>query len=199
MAGVNQPSNHFGTKDASESEVDTLELELSPQQLNALTEISEAPPRSGRSQDAVNARRANDRQSRASRPRPRRAVRTLILLLTVLGVGSAAVVALLWSREAPVQPPRAVPASLPPRTAVPEPSAVPPDPPVRVRNPFDASEWFEFPAGTPLEQAREQVAAQLMERARDRRSQPEFMRGLGHKAARTHKSTQTDSTAPPSG
>ena len=41
-------------------------------------------------------------------------------------------------------------------------------PPVRFGNPFDASEVFEFPPGTSVDQARESVAAMLLQRARDR-------------------------------
>jgi len=50
--------------------------------------------------------------------------------------------------------------------------------PVRFNNPFDASEVFEFPPGTSDDQARQSVAAVLLQRARDRlgtdavRSQP---------------------------
>jgi hypothetical protein len=43
------------------------------------------------------------------------------------------------------------------------------DSPVRFSNPFDASEAFEFPPGTSEEQARQSVAAILLQRARDRR------------------------------
>ncbi len=40
--------------------------------------------------------------------------------------------------------------------------------PIRLANPFDASEIFEFPAGTSLAEARQSVAALLLERAHDR-------------------------------
>jgi hypothetical protein len=43
--------------------------------------------------------------------------------------------------------------------------------PVRLKNPFDASEVFEFPAGTSRSQARQLVQAMLLERARERQSQ----------------------------
>lgn len=42
--------------------------------------------------------------------------------------------------------------------------------PVQFRNPFDAGEVFEFPPGTSLQQARESVAALLLERGRERQS-----------------------------
>lgn len=41
-------------------------------------------------------------------------------------------------------------------------------PPVRMKNPFDASEIFEFPAGTTKEEARAAIADVLMKRAQDR-------------------------------
>lgn len=49
---------------------------------------------------------------------------------------------------------------------------VPEDPeqPVRVRNPFDASEVFEFPPGTSEADAREAVADFLLQRATERRA-----------------------------
>lgn len=42
------------------------------------------------------------------------------------------------------------------------------EPPVRVTNPFDASEVFEFPAGTTRAEARALMNEMLMERARER-------------------------------
>jgi hypothetical protein len=44
------------------------------------------------------------------------------------------------------------------------------DSPVRFSNPFDVSEVFEFPPGTNDEQARQSVAAILLQRARDRQA-----------------------------
>jgi len=48
--------------------------------------------------------------------------------------------------------------------------AVLPGRPVRIKNPFDKREVFEFPPGTPKAQAREAVAKLLMERAMERRA-----------------------------
>ena len=48
-----------------------------------------------------------------------------------------------------------------------------PQPPVRFRNPFDASEVFEFPPGTSDDSARELVAAMLLQRARERHATQE--------------------------
>ena len=70
-----------------------------------------------------------------------------------------------------------VPAAPEPEAAAPETEAAP-DPataataaqpqPVRVKNPFDHSEVFEFPAGTSLKEARQSMAQTLMQRAHDR-------------------------------
>jgi hypothetical protein len=47
------------------------------------------------------------------------------------------------------------------------------EPPVRVTNPFDASEVFEFPAGTTRAEARALMNEMLMQRARERYTQIE--------------------------
>lgn len=63
--------------------------------------------------------------------------------------------------EAPRSVPAAVQVSAPPAA---------PDSPIRFRNPFDASEVFEFPAGTSWTEMRDAVAAVLSQRARERQS-----------------------------
>ena len=64
-------------------------------------------------------------------------------------------------------PPPAEPA--PEMVAQPDPTAtVYTGQPVRVKNPFDHSEVFEFPAGTSLKEARQSVTQILMQRAHDR-------------------------------
>lgn len=50
------------------------------------------------------------------------------------------------------------------------PVAANPPQPVRVVNPFDKTEVFDFPPGTSAEDSREKVAQILLQRARDRRS-----------------------------
>jgi hypothetical protein len=74
--------------------------------------------------------------------------------------------------------PAAPPPATPPRAAAVDTAAgnapanyVPAaDAPVRVRNPFDASEVFEFPPGTSKADARKSVADVLMQRALDRKA-----------------------------
>ena len=46
--------------------------------------------------------------------------------------------------------------------------STPAEPPVRFTNPFDASEVFDFPAGTSEDEARAAVATILLDRARTR-------------------------------
>jgi hypothetical protein len=66
---------------------------------------------------------------------------------------------------------------LPPAAAVtptvPRPVLIAESPPqaVHLANPFDATEVFEFPAGTSATDSREQVAQILLQRARERQSQ----------------------------
>jgi hypothetical protein len=59
--------------------------------------------------------------------------------------------------------------SLPPEE---EPPPTSPGELVKVRNPFDAAEVFEFPPGTSVTEARQAVADFLLQRARDRQSAP---------------------------
>lgn len=75
--------------------------------------------------------------------------------------------------------------TIPPATAVvrpaiiiPRPAAIEnaPQPVVRVKNPFDASEVFEFPAGTSTNDSHQKMAQILLERARERQGQLERTR-----------------------
>jgi hypothetical protein len=61
-----------------------------------------------------------------------------------------------------VASPRPLAAERPPAAALPAP------PTVKLVNPFDPSETFEFPPGTSAAEARDSAAAFLLERARQR-------------------------------
>jgi hypothetical protein len=75
------------------------------------------------------------------------------------------------TRPAVLAQPQVPPPSPPAQASqVPPVTPDPPDPPVRVRNPFDAHEVFEFPAGTTKAEARRRVSELLMQRAADRRA-----------------------------
>jgi hypothetical protein len=65
-----------------------------------------------------------------------------------------------------------------PAVVVPPPALVisSPKPAVRVINPFDATEVFEFPAGTSHAEDREKVAQMLLQRARARQGQWEHIK-----------------------
>lgn len=65
-------------------------------------------------------------------------------------------------------PPPSAKADDRPRVAAP---VVEPPPPVRVANPFDKGEVFEFPPGTTPEEAHAAVADTLLERARERQAE----------------------------
>jgi hypothetical protein len=64
--------------------------------------------------------------------------------------------------------------------------AEPPVIPVRVKNPFDANEVFEFPAGTTKAEARQKVSEVLLQRALDRRHQARDARRARRRRANEH-------------
>jgi len=84
-------------------------------------------------------------------------------------------------------PPQAAdkPLASPPQLASEKPYE--PSSPVRMANPFDSSEVFEFPPGTSRAEARESVANLLLQRARERR--PQW--GATKRRARQHGSGDT--------
>jgi hypothetical protein len=61
--------------------------------------------------------------------------------------------------------------------------------PVRVQNPFDASEVFEFPAGTSAAEARDAVADLLLKRAMERRGKVLERRGAATERRSRKKSS----------
>ncbi len=71
------------------------------------------------------------------------------------------------------QPRPHVAAAVMPTIVMPRPASVtePPKPTVQVINPFDRKEVFEFPAGTSDAESREKVAQILLQRARERQGQ----------------------------
>jgi hypothetical protein len=75
------------------------------------------------------------------------------------------------AREAPTPAPASARTSVPASAPTSEPAApATPDVPVRFKNPFDASEVFEFPAGTSRAEMRDAVAELLSQRALERQS-----------------------------
>lgn len=98
-----------------------------------------------------------------------------VSLCVAVALGLAAVAIALWpapqraeaatQTEAPVLPTNGPLSGSASQTALSE------DSPTRFANPFDASEIFEFPAGTTEDDARQSVARILFERARERGAQ----------------------------
>jgi hypothetical protein len=92
---------------------------------------------------------------------------SLTLVVAVLGI-TAATVGHVADRNPPTPAP-AVASMVRPLVPAPAAPAEPRGQLVQVRNPFDASEVFEFPAETSKTEARNVVAELLLQRARDRR------------------------------
>jgi hypothetical protein len=150
---------------------DTIEVQLTPEEMRRLSR-------------AV-------RQAYTSKGRYRLWSVSFAAALVGIGVGVAASIA--WRSAPPRQvaqriapsattrivPPMAAPPAVLAKPPVPQVShvsqvapvaPVAPSPPVRVKNPFDPQEVFEFPAGTTRAEARRQVSELLLQRAVDRGS-----------------------------
>jgi len=108
-------------------------------------------------------------------PAPREVTHTSDLwvsLCVAVVLGLAAIAIALW--PSPQRPAAAAQTGLPTVSTKASLSSsasqtvLPVDSPTRFANPFDASEIFEFPAGTTEDDARQSVAEILFERARER-------------------------------
>jgi hypothetical protein len=138
---------------------DTIELQLTPQQVLELSQAAEAA------------------QPVAVSSRFRRWHLTPIAKMASATIGYVVLAwwstsQLAWRPETPAAA-AARPAAVIPRSALTASSA---EPAVRVHNPFDATEVFEFPAGTSLADGRSKVAQILLQRAHERQSQWEHIR-----------------------
>jgi hypothetical protein len=162
---------------AGESDEDTIELELSPEQMFALSRSVDAeqavasqvkstpistPVEPAAPNENVNVRN----EARTGRWPLARAASALGIAAAVLALGSAAHRAADQSSSPPAVTIKAPTSAAP---ATPEPAGLQSSP-VRFKNPFDASEIFEFPPGTSAAEARESVAELLLQRAHDRQS-----------------------------
>lgn len=151
---------------------DTIELQLTPEQLLGLSQAA----------DLVEPVEPDPISPVISPPplllagRPARHSRLWHLASVAKMAGAMlAYVALAWLGASQLAgKPHALAASaLRPTVVVPRPVLItsPSKPTVRVINPFDATEVFEFPAGTSQADDREKVAQILLQRARERHSQ----------------------------
>lgn len=149
------------TMPAVEAEMNARELRsLSDELLGKPTE----PTATGQHRATPSPSPVNASASRANLVRS-----SLVVLVSVAlgGVVAAGVLRKSDQRAAVPAPPAAVePAPAPPPEVQPEP--VPPPAPVVVVNPFDPTEKFTFPPGTSKAEARDQMAAMLLQRAVER-------------------------------
>jgi hypothetical protein len=154
-----------------EADEDTIEIELTAEEMRSLS------------------RAANDAQppKTASPARIRRFRRWPgALAIALIGVATAIILRpaphRVAQRVAPLPAVKITPAASEP--AVPAAPPTPPAPPVRVRNPFDATEVFEFPAGTTKAEARQKISQVLLQRAVDRRSEEQDRRRARQRRAK---------------
>jgi hypothetical protein len=149
---------------------DTLELQLTPEQLLGLSEASElAEPVAPAQISAVAA------PGPASRFR-----RWHLTRIAKMAGATVGYIALAWwsSSQLAWRPEPIATAAATPTVVIPRPALITSSsqPTVRVINPFDATEVFEFPAGTNHAEGREKVAQILLQRARERQSQWEHIK-----------------------
>ena len=140
---------------------DTIELQLSAEELEVLTRAAEP-------EAPVADSKSFEMQLRAiGLPVILTVVAFAVLLSGVKYVTLAQeqeVAAVLPAASAPVRRSDAPTSDVPPTSSAPE--------PVRFTNPFDKYEVFEFPPGTSEVEARDAVADLLLQRARDRVRRP---------------------------
>jgi hypothetical protein len=104
----------------------------------------------------------------------RRIERTHLILGTAFAAAAIVIVSGLYRYSGPTIPNTSVAQAVVPEAELPAPIDLAADDealPVRVKNPFDAGEVFEFPPGTSEIAARDAVADLLLKRAMERRSQ----------------------------
>jgi hypothetical protein len=158
-----------GTYDPEHDE-DTIELELTAEEMRGLSQAAQEHF-SPTAEPAVVQPPAVTTSSPPAR-RKRLRLWPIVLVVALLGIAAA----FAWLPRVPQRAARP-PAQLPVvRTvspvavavAAPAPPAQPQAPSVRVKNPFDPQEVFEFPAGTTRAEARQKVSQLLLQRAIDR-------------------------------
>ena len=174
---IGEPELPAGGGDARDAGDDTIDLELTAaQQL----ELSRSADASARPPAVVPGKLGHDsfvcrRSERID------FVCTLTFAALVLGVTAAIGWRVLVGQ--PTAPAVALAAPVDPAPAA---NAQPQGTVVQVINPFDATEVFEFQAGTPESEARNAVAELLLQRARERRRQ-----GLDLRHASNHHQPPT--------
>jgi hypothetical protein len=113
-------------------------------------------------------------RARAAVRSVRRIERTHLILGSAFAAAAIVIVSGLYRYSGPTVSHSSLAQAVVHETALPPPIDVAPEAealPVLVKNPFDASEVFEFPPGTSEMAARDAVADLLLKRAMERRSQ----------------------------
>jgi hypothetical protein len=170
---------------------DTIELQLTPEQMLQLSQAAEleeepvvpaqisAVAASGRISAAAPSRQPLPKVSAPSRVR-----RWHLTPIAKMAAATTAYVAFAWwsASQLTAQPQPPVTVAARPNVAIPRPALVAStaNPTVRVINPFDATEIFEFPAGTSHAESHEKVAQILLQRARERQSRWEHIKPVGN-------------------
>jgi hypothetical protein len=149
---------------------DTIELEFSAEELLRLDIAASAEYTECPTNETVAPRKRVLRHSRWA---------AVLAAVAVAGTSSG-ITYLAAVRE---QPMRVAEAALPQTPATPMPEASPP-PAVRLVNPFDATEIFEFPGGMSENDARDAMAEILLNRARGRLAASAGTARGSHEAAR---------------
>lgn len=159
-AGSQDPT----TPPAHEPDGDTVEIELTAPERLRLSQAAKSPQAtalpaqsSGGSLESFICRRS----ARVD------VVSTATFAVVIVSVAAT----IVWRASIAPMPAPLMPIRVATTAAVPPPPAPVPRPPVQVRNPFDATEVFEFPADTTKNEAHEAMAKLLLERARDRLAQ----------------------------
>jgi hypothetical protein len=165
---------------------DTIEFELTAEQLRELSqaaEVAEPVARAqiagatgpGRISPAFNSQQPLFKVGPSSRFR-----RWHLMPIAKMTGATVAYAALAWwsAWQFAAQPVSSATAAARPTVVSPSPALTTSSsiPAVRVINPFDTTEVFEFPAGTSATESREKVAQMLLQRARERHSQWEHIR-----------------------
>ena len=161
-----EPERPITTGSAQESD-ETVEIELNAEEHLELSQAANAVPVTARTAEPTIGLPEFAHDSLLYR----RTARVDLVCNVVFAAVVLSIAAAVGWHAASVRP-RAP--AIPPRAAVvavPAPPAEAPRPLVHVRNPFDTTELFEFPAETTESQAREAMAELLLQRARDRVAQ----------------------------
>ena len=188
---------------ADDTEEDTIELMLHPQELGALSRAAAEGCSESAPAEAVEMRPRPGSSHSESRRGP--AKLDLKLRLRRIPFESATVIAVIAITLASAAyrsastPTQRAEDRLAYVSRSEETTSAPRGDPVRIRNPFDPSEVFEFPPGTSEAVARASAANLLLERGRERLEQPNATKSLNSfRAARSSTRTAAaDRRIPP--